>query len=449
MRRLIGLILALVLAAACSGQLPSSRPSLSIQNPIASAPTETPNQQPTESASAQPTKTPKETAEPTEEATAETSAEPTEEATVQPTQEATVEPSPTETAEASESPSAAPGGSTIEIFAGGGGLPPAPGVKLTDAALQRPTGVVVGSIGDSTVQGPGQIYIVDGNLGIELRVAPDSLGTISDVATGLLGPQGIGVEPGGFGPQIPWVADTANNRIVTANGHGGWTAIAGTPNISSYRGDGGPAKRAWLSQPFDVAGPYIADTTNQRVRYIDPATGVITTVAGNGTEGYAGDKGPATDAELANPQAIAVSADGTKLYIADYTNFRIREVDLASDTITTVAGTGDGTAIPYDPKLTGIETPVTRASALAIDPQGNVYFPVFWGDEGTTIMRLAPDGSMTKIAGGGKSATADVGALDFALPDVLGLAIDPFDGSLFICGSDGIVYRVEGVAQPS
>jgi hypothetical protein len=90
---------------------------------------------------------------------------------------------------------------------------------------------------------------------------------------------------------------------------------------------------------------------------------------------------------------------------------------------------------------------VQRASAIAADSAGNAYFPVFWGDRGTTIMQLAPDGTMTLVAGGGKSATPGVDATDFVLPDVLGLAINPYDGSLLICGSDGKVYSVAGVAS--
>ncbi len=227
-----------------------------------------------------------------------------------------------------------------------------------------------------------------------------------DVVSGLLSPQGVSAESAGGGPSIAYVADTANSQIVTPNGRGGLTSIAGDPNHAAYRGDGGLATRAWLSQPFDVSGPYIADTTNQRIRYIDPVSGVINTLAGNGTQGYGGDGGAAKD-----------------------------------------AGTGTGSAVAYDAKLTGLETPISRASALTVDEAGNVYFPVFWGDEGTTIMRLAPDGTMSKVIGGGTNPEPGVDPLQFALPDVLGLGFD-LEGALLICGSDGTVYRLAGVASP-
>jgi len=89
-----------------------------------------------------------------------------------------------------------------------------------------------------------------------------------------------------------------------------------------------------------------------------------------------------------------------------------------------------------------------RTAALARDFVGNVYMPVYRGDLGTTIMRLDPTGAMTLVAGGGESLVAGVPALDFVLPDILGLAIDPLTGALLICGSDSKVYRVPGVAAP-
>jgi hypothetical protein len=417
----------LVLVAACGGTLPSALPSLDITHPIASTPTEAPSEEPTEEA--QPTKTPK------------TSAEPTEEVTEEPTQEASPEETPEETELASEEPTPGSGGHTITVFAGGGGQAVAPSVAAVDAALQRPTGVSVGEI-----DGPTAIpitFIVDSNLGIALSVQD---GSIDRVVAGLLGPQGISAEFDGIGTSNLWVADSANSRIATPNDHGGWTTVAGSSvGVVGFHGDNGPARKSLLSGPFDVAGPYIADTTNQRIRYIDPQSGDISTVVGNGTQGYSGDNGPATDAEIASPQAIALS--GSELFVADYGNFRIRKVDLTSGKISTVAGVGDGTAIAYDSKLTGTETPVQRASAIAADSAGNAYFPVFWGDRGTTIMQLAPDGTMTLVAGGGKSATPGVDATDFVLPDVLGLAINSYNGSLLICGSDGKVYSVAGVAS--
>jgi len=84
-----------------------------------------------------------------------------------------------------------------------------------------------------------------------------------------------------------------------------------------------------------------------------------------------------------------------------------------------------------------------RTAALARDFVGNVYMPVYWGDLGTTIMRLDPTGAMTLVAGGGESLVAGVPALDFVLPDILGLAIDPLTGALA-----DLWLRQQGLPRP-
>src|SRR6266545_1054054 len=124
------------------------------------------------------------------------------------------------------------------------------------------------------------------------------------------------------------------------------------PTISSpvgtgkkgFVGDDGPAEKAELDQPFDVAfdksgNLYFSDTNNHRVRKVDAKTGVISTVAGNGKKGFAGDGGKATDASLNEPYGIELDAAGN-LYIVDRLNFCVRKVDAKTAFITTVAGTG-------------------------------------------------------------------------------------------------------------
>lgn len=111
-----------------------------------------------------------------------------------------------------------------------------------------------------------------------------------------------------------------------------------------YSGDGGPAAEAKLDQPFDVAFDrdghlYLSDTYNHRIRRVDAKTGVITTVVGNGQKGFSGDGGPATDAKLDEPYGLAFDADG-HLYFADRLNTRVRRVDAKTGVITTVAGNG-------------------------------------------------------------------------------------------------------------
>ena len=327
----------------------------------------------------------------------------------------------------------------MELIAGGGTQAPANGLAATEVLLQRTSGAAVAA--------DGSIWIVDVNLILLMRIASD--GRLSNVTRNLYGPEGVTVAADG----TVHVADRGGYWVVSIDGSGGVDRVAGAPLNAGFRGDGGPARRSLLWQPYDVAAVadgdlYIADTTNQRIRVIDAATGDIDTIVGTGIPGFSGDGGPAIDAEVYGPQAIAVDQAATVLLIGDTVNQRLRRVDLATGIITTIAGTGTG-AVAYDPALTGAQTPITRIAALAMDSVGNAYFTVFWGDRGHIIMRLDPTGTLTPVAGGGATAAAGVDALDFALPDVLGLSIDPNTGALLICGADGKVWRIPGVAAPA
>jgi len=140
-----------------------------------------------------------------------------------------------------------------------------------------------------------------------------------------------------------YIADTGNDAVrkVTA-ATGIATTYAGT-GTTGYTGDGGAATSARLSGPqgLVLAGNgdlYIADTGNNVIRRVTAATGVITTFAGTGTAGFLGDGGVATSARLNAPESVSISASG-ELYIADAGNNRIRRVSTGG-TITTVAGTG-------------------------------------------------------------------------------------------------------------
>src|SRR5271163_2752090 len=122
------------------------------------------------------------------------------------------------------------------------------------------------------------------------------------------------------------------------------TTAVGTGE-KGFGGDGGPAEKALLNGPFDVcfdrAGNlHFSDTFNNRIRRVDAASGIITTVAGNGDKGYSGDDGPATKAALNEPYGVVINHDGT-LFIADRLNRRVRRIDAASGVITTLAGTGE------------------------------------------------------------------------------------------------------------
>ena len=138
-----------------------------------------------------------------------------------------------------------------------------------------------------------------------------------------------------------FVADTVNNRVRKVTPDGMIETIAGN-GAYAFRGEGEPARDAFVAGPVGLAvdpqgNLYVADTDNHRVRKITPE-GIITTIAGTGEVGAAGDGGPAIQAQLIIPTGVAIGPDGT-LYIADPPSFRVRKVS-RDGIIATVAGTG-------------------------------------------------------------------------------------------------------------
>lgn len=239
------------------------------------------------------------------------------------------------------------------------------------------------------------------------------------------GPRGVALGPGG----TVLIADTDNSRIRRVGAGGDISTFAGTD--SGLSGDDGPAVDAQLREPAAVAvrpdgSALIADTGNDRIRMVGP-DGTITTVAGT-SKGLGGDGGPATQARLDAPTGLAVMPDGGYL-IADAGNNRIRRV-APDGTITTVAGTSGG--------LGGDGGPATAArleSPRSVTLAGDGGFLV--ADTGNRrIRRVAPDGVISTVAGGGIGFAADGGpqaAADLAGPaDVL-----PLDnGGLLIADAD-------------
>ncbi|HEY6414536.1 MAG TPA: Ig-like domain repeat protein [Edaphobacter sp.] len=201
-----------------------------------------------------------------------------------------------------------------------------------------------------------------------------------------------------------YIADTHNHRIRKLNlTTGTITTIAGS-STPGFDGDTGPATSGHLNLPtalaLDPAGNlYIADTQNHRVREVD-TTGIITTIAGNGTQGFSGDSGPSTTASIDSPTGLA--ADSTNLYLADTHNHRIRKIDLTTGIITTVAGTGS-------PSYNGDGSTATTANlalprGLTLDANGNLYLA---DTANHRIRRIdATTGIITTIAGQGTQTFA-------------------------------------------
>ncbi|MEU4345690.1 hypothetical protein AB0H00_31320, partial [Nocardia sp. NPDC023852] len=170
-----------------------------------------------------------------------------------------------------------------------------------------------------------------------------------------------------------YIADLENHRVRRVDPDGVITTVAGT-GTQGYNGDNQPAIHAELNLPRNVAvdgagNLYIGDECNDRVRRVDPA-GVITTVAGTGTNGYNGDNQAAINTTLDGPCGVAVDGAGN-LYIADRGNQRVRRVDHATGRITTVAGTGtNGYNGDNQP---AINAALSWPGDVAVDGMGNLY----------------------------------------------------------------------------
>jgi NHL repeat len=209
---------------------------------------------------------------------------------------------------------------TISTYAGDGehGFS-GDGAPAVDAEIGSPRGI-------ATTPG-GTLFIADSDNNRIRRVTPE--GTIDTVAgdgsTDVLS-KPFGVEPLPDGSLL--VADTANSRVRLIAPEGSITTVAGD-GTAGYGGDGKAAAAAELNHPHAVlplpgGGFLVADTENHRVRRVWP-DGTITTVAGTGTAGFSGDDGPAVDAQLDEPKALALMGDGSIL-VADASNDRLRVV---------------------------------------------------------------------------------------------------------------------------
>jgi uncharacterized protein (TIGR03437 family) len=235
-----------------------------------------------------------------------------------------------------------------------------------------------------------------------------------------------------------YIGDSNSNRIRKVT-NGVITTVAGD-GTWGYSGDNGPATSAQLSGAWGVAvdsagNLYIADRMNNRIRKV--SNGVITTVAGNGTPGFSGDNGPASNAQLNGPYGVAVDSAGN-LYIADTLNFRVRKV--SNGVITTVAGSG--LTSPAGGGFGGDYGPATSArlnnpSGVAVDSAGNLYI----ADTGNDRIRvLIPSGqaSSPSIAAVTNAASNLPGAISPGEIVVLyGSGIGPAQLVKAAPGSDG------------
>lgn len=268
-------------------------------------------------------------------------------------------------------------GNGINDYSGDGG-------PATDASLLAPSGVEVDSAGNLFIATINAIRRVDAATGL-----------ISTVPiTGLFNPLDVAVDAAGN----LVIASRSNHRIVRWDATTGESSpIAGNGYIG-FSGDGGLATKASLDGPSgsvrDNAGNlFIADRSNHRVRRMDATTGVISTVAGNGTQGFGGDTGPATEASLAYPSGIALDSH-QNLFIADQVNNRIRRVDAGTGLISTVAGGGNG-----GDGIAATSASLNYPAGVTVDSAGNLLIA---DSSNHRVRRVdAATGLISTVAGNG------------------------------------------------
>jgi len=305
------------------------------------------------------------------------------------------------------------------------------GGPATKAQLSSPSFVAV----DRT----GNLYITDSNNKCIRRVTPS--GSIDTVvgsaargagAVELNSPTGIAIDDDG----ALFIADAGANHILRLNPDGNVVRVAGLFSggySGGYSGDGGSATEARITSPQGLAvdhggNLYFADSLNDRIREVSHS-GVIATVAGNGSKGYSGDNGPAAQAQLFDPDAVVIDNAGS-VVVADAGNARVRRISRGG-LITTVAGTGkvgySGDGGPAINAELGGRQPIVGLG-LAVDDDGTIYI----ADWGNDRVRKVTNGIITTVAGNGRTGySGDGGPATNAELNPSGIALDR-RGNLYI-----------------
>jgi DNA-binding beta-propeller fold protein YncE len=255
----------------------------------------------------------------------------------------------------------------------------------------------------------------------------------------LADPNGIARGPDG----ALYICDTMNHRIRKVTRDGTITTVAGSGE-KGFAGDGGPALAAKLNEPYEVrfdrAGNVCwVERLNHLIRKLDVKTGIISTLAGNGTSGFAGDEGPATKAQLSEPHSLGFDRNGD-LYIADVRNHRVRKVEMKSGIITTLIGNGKREPTPDGAKL-GTVTSVAGPRALDFAADGSLWLAL---REGHAVYRIDLNSStIHHVAGTGqKGFSGDGGPAKAAtLNGPKGIAVGP-NGDVYVVDTENQVVRV-------
>ena len=268
-------------------------------------------------------------------------------------------------------------------------------------------------------------------------------GSTADTAQ-INNPYGVVIGPDGA---LYW-ADFGSNRVLRLDlTTRRLFVIAGT-GAKGHTGDGGPARAAQLSAPhevrFDSKGNiFVAERDSHVVRHIDMKTQAITTVAGTGVAGYSGDGGPAHLAQLNQPHSIVLDRSDNVL-ICDINNNRVRKIDARSGVISTFAGTGENAPTPDEGGM--LTSPIAAPRSIEIAPDGTMYLLLRAGNK---VIAMEPaQGRLKRIAGtgefgytgdGGPALNAKFGAPGSAFNGPKGTALA--DNTLYIVDTENHVIR--------
>lgn len=315
------------------------------------------------------------------------------------------------------------------------------GLPATSAAITTPTGIAFDSHGNGYVAQYGESRI--------RKISPDGSMVTTLVGDGIPGFSGDGGPASAaridqpFGLVIDaadnlYFADAGNGRVRKVTPAGVITTVAGNGS-NQHSGDGGAATSAGMMQPYGLAldgagNLYISDWQAHRIRKVTPA-GIISTIAGNGTAGFSGDGGSALQASLNLPEGMSLDQAGN-LYVADALNHRIRMIT-PSGIISTVAGNGTTTS-------SGDGGPATQAGIyypfnVIVDPEGGLVI----GDTNCFIRRVVA-GTISTVAGNGscdgQGATGPALGAGIGAPE--GMAFDA-EGDFFFADPDhGVIRRI-------
>jgi len=310
-------------------------------------------------------------------------------------------------------------GGNINTVAGNG--------STTNATITNgipPTGVVLQYPYAVTQDTTGNVFVADSNNFVDRELVKSTNVVNTFAGTGVSGYSGdgglataaqiansYGVVKDSLGNVF--IADTYNHIVRKIDTSGKITTFAGVPDRCGYTGDGGAATSAELCYPYGLAldgsnNLYIADQSNHVVREV--VAGTINTIAGTNRAGYAGDGGPATSAQLWNPEGVAVDKAGN-VFIADTTNCRIRRIDVVTKIITTFAGSG---ACTFSGDGIATANALNAPGSVQVDANGNVFISdtnnhrLRWVDTSGNMTTFGGTGSASFNGDGGLATTANL-----------------------------------------